>query len=626
MRSLLRAVASTAAVVSALFAVEAEAASRLELVDVRTQASARPNEWIRVTWSTRSSLKVTDTDVSWGTAPGKLDGIGEGAHTGPAGSRAFYGRIRVPDHPCTLYYVVHAKDAAGHRVESREDKVRIEFPPLSPDAIAFTRRPHAAIPDDDPRGITEEIDIAQTGVLNRVEVRIDIEHPRRGDLSVVLVSPRGTRVVLHEHGTDTRKNIRGCWGDGVPGDLASAESLAILQGEHTQGKWKLLVADEKTGEKGELSMWELIVYKHEVSGPRSPDECLPQLVMLPPDEVDITYLGKTKIVEFSTTVENLGKGPLMMRGQWNPQTNAQDAYQEIYKKKYDAQGKFEKFEFVREEKIGEFIFDSDEGHQHFHFENWASYLLLDEHFRPAKGAKDQIKVSFAIEDVEEVDPKLEGASLGGMFGSGSSQLQGISVGWADTYGAGLEGQSVDITHTPDGIYYLVLQGSKLVDEEDSSGKNWDNDAADRIEIRGDNVTILEKLTGRQFHERRTGIAPSGAPVVPPARSGPVSFAHEIQPIFDAHCTRCHRAHAALAPFSLEARDSYRSIVNVPALEVSALDRVQPDSPQSSYLWHKVEGTQHQVGGSGDTMPVGGHLDAAEFAKIRRWIVEGAPDN
>ena len=33
--------------------------------------------------------------------------------------------------------------------------------------------------------------------------------------------------------------------------------------------------------------------------------------------------------------------------------------------------------------------------------------------------------------------------------------QGISVGWADIYGAALSGQSLDVTGLPDGTYRLV---------------------------------------------------------------------------------------------------------------------------------------------------------------------------
>jgi hypothetical protein len=55
--------------------------------------------------------------------------------------------------------------------------------------------------------------------------------------------------------------------------------------------------------------------------------------------------------------------------------------------------------------------------------------------------------------------------------------------------------------------------------------------------------------------------------------------------------------------------------------------VRPFLPDSSYLVHKIQGTQAAVGGSGDRMPlIGGPLTEGEIAVIRAWIAGGALDN
>jgi len=55
--------------------------------------------------------------------------------------------------------------------------------------------------------------------------------------------------------------------------------------------------------------------------------------------------------------------------------------------------------------------------------------------------------------------------------------------------------------------------------------------------------------------------------------------------------------------------------------------VRPFLPDSSYLVHKIQGTQATVGGSGERMPlIGGILTEQEIASIRAWIAAGARDN
>ena len=57
---------------------------------------------------------------------------------------------------------------------------------------------------------------------------------------------------------------------------------------------------------------------------------------------------------------------------------------------------------------------------------------------------------------------------------------------------------------------------------------------------------------------------------------------------------------------------------------SLLFFVSAGSHEDSYLWHKVNGSQGSVGGSGTTMPKGAPMLAAEdIEKIAIWIDAGA---
>ncbi|MBI1181127.1 MAG: hypothetical protein GC201_11255 [Alphaproteobacteria bacterium] len=64
-----------------------------------------------------------------------------------------------------------------------------------------------------------------------------------------------------------------------------------------------------------------------------------------------------------------------------------------------------------------------------------------------------------------------------------------------------------------------------------------------------------------------------------------------------------------------------------ASQEAPLKRVEPGKPDDSYLIHKLEGTQKDVGGKGARMPFSGPpLDKDQMALLRQWIEEGAPDN
>jgi len=109
-------------------------------------------------------------------------------------------------------------------------------------------------------------------------------------------------------------------------------------------------------------------------------------------------------------------------------------------------------------------------------------------------------------------------------------------------------------------------------------------------------------------------------VLPPVAGVRVNFVTQIQPIFNANCTRCHSGSNPPQGMRLDATNSYANIVNVASREVPALKRVKPGDDSNSYLVHKIEGTQTV----GSRMPLNATpLSAANIALIRRWIVEGA---
>lgn len=102
------------------------------------------------------------------------------------------------------------------------------------------------------------------------------------------------------------------------------------------------------------------------------------------------------------------------------------------------------------------------------------------------------------------------------------------------------------------------------------------------------------------------------------------FAATVQPFIVKACN-CHRSEPIpMAPFSLKDADAYANLVNAPSIQVPTMMRVAPSDTAHSYLWHKINGTQASVGGSGQIMPSTFPLNPDEKAIFERWINAGAP--
>lgn len=53
---------------------------------------------------------------------------------------------------------------------------------------------------------------------------------------------------------------------------------------------------------------------------------------------------------------------------------------------------------------------------------------------------------------------------------------------------------------------------------------------------------------------------------------------------------------------------------------TGLAHIEPNTPEDSHLWHKINGTQSSVGGSGGKM---GNISASDLSYTGAWIQAGA---
>src|SRR5689334_18643017 len=83
----------------------------------------------------------------------------------------------------------------------------------------------------------------------------------------------------------------------------------------------------------------------------------------------------------------------------------------------------------------------------------------------------------------------------------------------------------------------------------------------------------------------------GQPACKPPATPTVSFANNIQPIFNRSCalTGCHAPGSLGGNLDLSAGNSYRQIVNHASFQQPRKKRVMPGDPDASYLVQKLEG-------------------------------------
>ena len=121
-----------------------------------------------------------------------------------------------------------------------------------PSTLSRVSTPNRNIPENNPIGITDTIDISETLTISSIKVGVDITHTYRGDLNATLTTPWGTVIELHPKG-------RGGNADDlkVTYDETILPALATLRGRDAHGSWRLMVRDLAPGDTGKLNQWTL---------------------------------------------------------------------------------------------------------------------------------------------------------------------------------------------------------------------------------------------------------------------------------------------------------------------------------------------------------------------------------
>jgi hypothetical protein len=183
-----------------------------------------------------------------------------------------------------------------------------------------------------------------------------------------------------------------------------------------------------------------------------PRSVLPDMVPLPAWNINPLTVQGRDWLNFAATVWIGGNGPLDVEGFRSGGSRIMPAWQYFYQ-----DGKV-----IGRTRAGTMGFDSAKGHDHWHFEQFAKYQLLD---AGKKLVVRSQKVGFCIAPSDQVDMLLPGAvwqvpfiGFGGQCGSPTALWvrEQLPLGWGDTYLQFLAGQAFDITSLPNGTYYLEV--------------------------------------------------------------------------------------------------------------------------------------------------------------------------
>lgn len=193
------------------------------------------------------------------------------------------------------------------------------------------------------------------------------------------------------------------------------------------------------------------------------DLLLPDLRISSPKQLYLESRSGKRYLRFSTTFSNIGSGPLELHGANDPVAGVTVATQVMQK----TDGTTERRE------VGAFVYHPGHSHLHWHVEKYSQFELLkiNEAGDPTETLAQTDKMSFCIWDEHTSDLSIPNAAKSRKYSRcPRSNIQGMSVGWGDTYMANVEGQELDITGIPDGTYAArsVINVDRKIMESDYS--------------------------------------------------------------------------------------------------------------------------------------------------------------
>ncbi|MCZ4499318.1 MAG: protein-lysine 6-oxidase [Marmoricola sp.] len=200
---------------------------------------------------------------------------------------------------------------------------------------------------------------------------------------------------------------------------------------------------------------------------RYPADVLPDLIALPAWGMSTHTEDGRDLLDFAATVYNGGQGPLVAEGFRRGTTLKMNAYQFFYRGKKQ----------VGSAAVGGMEFDERPSHQHWHFEDFATYDLVNKaHVRLRTSGKE----AFCLAPTDAIDLLQKGAVVNPGNGDLSTACgdessiwvrEVLAQGWGDTYTQQRAGQSIDITGLANGTFWVRVTANPGNRLQEASRKN-----------------------------------------------------------------------------------------------------------------------------------------------------------
>jgi hypothetical protein len=192
----------------------------------------------------------------------------------------------------------------------------------------------------------------------------------------------------------------------------------------------------------------------------------------------ITLNSKGTLLRFAATVWNGGTSPLVVDGFRGDHADHMDAYQYFFDTDGDQTGY---------QPVGEMHWHAG-NHNHWHFEDFARYRLLNQDMTQAVKSRKQ---SFCLANTDAVDYTLPGSdwqpdntdlstACGGFDALSIREV--LSAGSGDTYAQYRYGQAFPIKNVPNGVYYVAVEANPKGNLYELDESN--NDSLRRIKLYG----------------------------------------------------------------------------------------------------------------------------------------------
>lgn len=116
--------------------------------------------------------------------------------------------------------------------------------------------PFLKIPDNNPEGLSSQIEIERKGKIVSLEVSLELTHPYVGDLKAVLTMPSREEFVLHNRTGNGIKDLKRIF------NSESDKELLPALNKEMKGIWTLKISDHAEGNQGNLDSWGIkIIYE-----------------------------------------------------------------------------------------------------------------------------------------------------------------------------------------------------------------------------------------------------------------------------------------------------------------------------------------------------------------------------